>query len=187
MISTNKFKNGMAIEVDNQFYLILEFQHVKSGRGGAFVRTKLKNLTKGLAIINRTFRAGEKFKQIFLEEKKLQYLFRDKDTYYFLDNQTYEQIGVDASVIGEDNIRFLKENDQAIATFYQDKLIRIALPIFVKLKVRRAEPGFRGDTARSGSKPVQLETGTTIQVPLFINTEDTIKIDTRSGKYVERL
>ncbi len=185
MISTNQFKNGMTIEVEGEFFSIVEFQHVKPGKGGAFVRTKLKNVKSG-AVLDKTFRAGEKFEQIRLENKKMQYLYHDEDLYYFMNTENYEQIPIVKDFIKE-NLVFLKENIVFDIEFFEDKPINANPPLFVELKVDKTEPGVKGDTATGGSKQAELETGLIIQVPLFIKEGDTIKIDTRSREYITRI
>lgn len=184
MITTNDLKNGMTVFYDGVLYEVLYFQHVKPGKGGAFVRTKLKNLYTG-AIIDKTFRAGEKIEQAILETKKMQYLYKDEH-YIFMDNQTFEQVEIDDIYIG-DKKRFLVENLEVTVTFYKGKPISIELPITIETKVIRTEPGVKGDTVSNVLKPAEIETGAKIQVPLFINEGDIIKIDTRTGQYVTRV
>lgn len=184
MISTNEFRNGLTIKLEGQLFQLLEFQHVKPGKGGAFVRTKLRNLITG-NVLDRTFRAGEKVEEAFIEQKRLQYLYSSGDEYHFMDQQTFDQYLISAGQLG-DAIHYLKENMIVSTSFYQGKLIEVEPPIFVDLKVIEAEPGVRGDTAKGGTKQVRLETGYTIQVPLFIQKDDIIKIDTRTGAYVGR-
>lgn len=185
MISTNEFKNGLTIKLEGQLFQIIEFQHVKPGKGGAFVRTKLRSLTTG-NVLEKTFRAGEKVEDAFIEYKKLQFLYSSGDEYHFMDQQTFEQVQLSAQQLG-DVIHYLKENMIVTASSYEGKLISIEPPIFVELKVVEAEPGLKGDTAKSGTKSVKLETGYVIQVPLFVETGNIIKIDTRTGEYVERV
>lgn len=185
MADTSDFRNGMVINYKNDFYKIVDFLHVKPGKGGAFVRTTLKNIFTGQQIEN-TFRAGEKIEEIRIVARTLQYLYNDNDLYYFMDNETYEQIPVNKDVLG-DNLRFLKENQQVKLLFHDDKVIDSEMPIHVELEVTKTDPGVRGDTATGGSKPATVETGYTLQVPLFINEGEILKIDTRSGEYVERV
>lgn len=185
MISTNQFKNGMSIVIDDKIFEIIEFQHVKPGKGGAFVRTKLKNIDSG-AVIDKTFRAGEKFKTAHLQKKPMQYLYNDGSNYYFMDNTTYEQLPLSSEMV-KDAKSFITEGMNVDIVFHNNNPISIKAPTFVELKVTKAEPGMKGDTAASGTKPVQLETGITVQAPLFINVGDVLKIDTRSGEYVERV
>jgi len=184
MISTNQFKNGIAITIGGNLYTIVSFQHVKPGKGGAFVRTKLKNMVSG-AVIDKTFRAGEKVQDAFLEEKKLQYLYRSGNDFHFMDTANYEQMTLDKSHVGE-GADFLKDGLEVTARLHKHRIIEVTLPTFIRLKVVTAEPGIRGDTAKQSMKPAKLETGKTISVPLFIKESDMIKIDTRTGKYVER-
>ncbi|MFH1776205.1 MAG: elongation factor P [Candidatus Omnitrophota bacterium] len=186
MIGTEQFKNGLTIKIDGNIYQIVEFQHVKPGKGGAFVRTKLRDLiTK--RIIDKTFRAGEKFDEAFIEDKKMQYLYPDDKFYHFMDQQTYEQCMLNISDIPETVLKFLKENMEVRVLFHAQTPIEVNLPIFVELKVEHTEMGLKGDTAKSAMKPATLETGTVISVPLFVTTGDIIKIDTRSGEYVGRI
>ncbi len=184
MISTSDFKNGMTIELDNQLYKILYFQHVKPGKGGAFVRTKLKDLNTG-TIIDKTFRAGEKMEQAILETKRMQYLYKDQH-YNFMDTRTYEQIQLSEKML-EDQKDYLLENMELVVIFYKGKPISIDLPITIEIKVIKTEPGIKGDTISSNFKPAVIETGAKVMVPLFINTGDVIKIDTRNGEYLTRV
>lgn len=184
MITTDQLKNGLTIELEGELYTIIEYQHVKPGKGGAFVRTKLKNLrTKNM--VEKTFRGGERLQEAFIEEKKIQYLYKSTHLYHFMDQENYEEIMLDENKLSK-VIDFLKENMEITAVFYQNKVIEVKLPIFVELKVVTTEPGVKGDTAKSAFKPAQLESGATIQVPLFIEQNDIIKIDTRTSQYVER-
>jgi len=185
MIGTNQFKNGIAVLIGGNLYTIVSFQHVKPGKGGAFVRTKLKNMATG-GVIDKTFRAGEKVQDAFLEEKKLQYLYRSGNEFHFMDASNYEQTTLDKAHVGE-GADFLKEGLEVSARFYKHKLLEVVLPTFIKLKVVTTEPGVRGDTAKQAMKPAKLETGKTISVPLFIKESDIIKIDTRTGRYAERV
>jgi elongation factor P len=184
MISTSDFRNGMAIVLDEEIYYIIEFQHVKPGKGGAFVRTKLKNLKSGLCI-EKTFRAGEKFERAELTQRKVEYLYKSEDIYYFMDYENYEEIQVPKEVL-EEKIKYLKENMEVTLLEYQEKVIDLELPIFIDLKVVNTEPGLKGNTVTQATKPATLETGLVVNVPLFINNEDVVRIDTRSGMYVER-
>jgi len=184
MISTSDFKNGLTIIYNGQLYKILYFQHVKPGKGGAFVRTKLKDLNSG-AIIDKTFRAGEKMEQALLETKKMQYLYRD-EYYNLMDIKTFEQIQLNGDIIGESK-DYLLENMELSVIFYKGKPISIELPIFIEAKVTKTEPGIKGDTVSSSFKPAEIETGAKLQVPLFISTGDIIKIDTRTGEYITRI
>lgn len=184
MITARQFRGGFVIEIQKGLFLILDSQHIKPGKGGAFVRTRLKNLQTS-AITERTFRPEDTFPRAYIEEKKMQYLYKDHSTYYFMDQLTYEQVGLKEEMMG-DSVKFLKDGVGVTASFYKDSIIGIALPSFVNLKVTYTEPGIRGDTAKGGSKPATLETGAVIKVPLFIKTDDTIKIDTRTGEYAGR-
>ncbi len=184
MISTSDFKNGLTIIYNGQLYKILYFQHVKPGKGGAFVRTKLKDLNSG-AIIDKTFRAGEKMEQALLETKKMQYLYRD-EYYNLMDIKTFEQIQLNGDIIRESK-DYLLENMELSVIFYKGKPISIELPIFIEAKVTKTEPGKKGDTVSSSFKPAEIETGAKLQVPLFISTGDIIKIDTRTGEYITRI
>ncbi len=184
MISTSDFKNGMTIVYDNQLCKILYFQHVKPGKGGAFVRTKLKDLNTG-TIIDKTFRAGEKMEQAILETKRMQYLYKDQH-YNFMDTSTYEQIQLSENVL-VDQKDYLLENMEIAVVFYKGKPISIELPITIETKVVKTDPGLKGDTVSSSFKPAVIETGAKVMVPLFINTGDVIKIDTRNGEYLTRV
>ena len=185
MFSTAEFKRGLKIEMEGTPYSIVEFQHVKPGKGGAFVRTKLKNLVTG-GVVDKTFRSGEKVGKPDLEEKNMQYLYAEGTDYHFMDNDTYEQTFITADQLG-DSKDFLQENITIDVLFFQGKPIGVELPIFVELTITESEPGVKGDTASGGNKPAIVETGATIQVPLFLNEGDKIKIDTRTGEYIERV
>ena len=184
MISTNQFKGGMFIKLDGQLFMIISFQHHKPGKGGAIVRTKLRNVKLG-TVIEKRFRAGETVENIFVEEKKYQYLYCADGHYYFMDNESYEQIPLSKDHVGDSKM-FLKENVEITALMYEGNILSIKLPTFVDLKVAETEPGIRGDTAKGGTKNAKLETGATIRVPLFINIGEVLKIDTRTGTYVGR-
>lgn len=184
MISTNQFKNGMTIEVDGKLFQIVEFQHVKPGKGGAFVRTKLKDIKTG-AVIDRTFRAGEKFEQAQMTRRQMQYLYKDGANFVFMDTETYDQLGLEEGVVGGAT-RFLKENETVLVVFTDGSPIGIELPTAVELEVVQTDPGVRGDTATGGTKPATLETGAVVQVPLFIQIGERIKVDTRTGEYLTR-
>lgn len=185
MISTNNFYTGLTIEVQNELYQVLEFQHVKPGKGLAFVRSRLKNMRTG-SIIETTFRAGEKVKRAIIDRKEMEYLYQDGNDFIFMDSETYEQGPISRKQLG-DKIKFLKENMKVTILYYQSEPIDIELPVYVELRVVETEPGLKGDTASGGSKPATLETGLIVQVPLFINEGDLLKIDTRTGEYLERL
>ena len=186
MISTNQFKSGIAIMVDGEIFQIVEYQHVKPGKGGAFVRTRMKNL-RTKRMLDKTFRPEEKFEEAFIEEKKIQYLYNSKDTYHFMDQETYEEVFFDKERLGEEITSLLKENMEVSAIYCKNELLEINLPMFIELKIVQTEPGFKGDTAKSSFKPATLETGAKISVPLFVNENDVIKIDTRTNSYVERV
>jgi elongation factor P len=183
MITTNDLKNGMALFYEDALFEVLYFQHVKPGKGGAFVRTKLKNLYSG-AIIEKTFRAGEKVEQAILETRKMQFLYKDQH-YNFMDSETFEQIAVPEENI-QDKKRFLIENLEVTVVFYKGKPISMELPVTVESRVVKTEPGIKGDTVSNTLKPAEIQTGAKIQVPLFINEGDIIKIDTRTGDYITR-
>ena len=185
MISTSDFRNGVRLEIDREPYYIVEFQHVKPGKGGAFVRTKLKSYTSG-NVIDRTFRSGEKFNEPDLEEREMQFLYATGDSYTFMDTKNYEQLTFEKKQLG-DNADLLKENMVAKILVYEHRPIGVELPIFIELKVVDAEPGVRGDTASGGTKPATVETGAIIKVPLYLEVGETIKIDTRTRGYVERV
>ncbi|MFO7928398.1 MAG: elongation factor P [Candidatus Humimicrobiaceae bacterium] len=184
MITTNDLKNGMTIEYEGELYKILFFQHVKPGKGQAFVKTKLKNLDTG-STIEKTFRAGEKVKQAILDFKNMQFLYKDVH-YIFMDTNTYEQIPISEKNIG-DKKDFLKENMEVNVAFYEGRPVSIDLPIFIEAEIVKTQPGVKGDTVGSSYKPAKIETGANIQVPLFINEGDMVKVDTRSGEYMTRV
>ncbi len=185
MYDTSDFRNGLKIEIDGTPFEIIEFLHVKPGKGGAFVRTKLKNLQTG-AVLNKTFRSGEKVGKPDLVDRHMQYLYAQGDELVFMDLETYEQFTIPFEKI-EEKAKFLKENMEVDVLYYKNQPISIELPTFVELEVIETEPGFKGDTATGGTKPAVLETGAKINVPLFINIGDKLKIDTRTGQYVERV
>ena len=185
MISTNDFHTGLTIELDNEIFTVVEFQHVKPGKGAAFVRSKLKNLRTG-AVTERTFRAGEKVARAHLERKPMEYLYRSGDDYYLMDLENYEQIALSQEQMG-DAVKYLKENEKLNVVMYGEKVVGIEMPNAVELKVVQTEPGVKGDTAAGGSKPATLETGLVVNVPFFINEGDVVRIDTRSGEYIERV
>jgi elongation factor P len=184
MISAGEFRKGMTFEMDGQVLMVVDFQHVKPGKGAAFVRTKIKNVITG-SVIERTFNPTEKFPEAVIERKEMQYLYKDGSLYYFMDLDTYEQIPLNYDIV-EEAIVYLKENDNAIIKFYKGEAFSVEAPNFVELEITHTEPGVKGDTATNTLKPATVETGTTIMVPLFINTGDRIRIDTRSGEYMER-
>jgi elongation factor P len=184
-ITTQQFKNGMAIIYDGKTWVIVEFQHVKPGKGGAFVRTKLKELKSG-RVVDITFRAGEKLEDVRLEQKNLQYLYNDGDAYHFMETDTYEQFELQKDFVGE-AAKWLKENDMATVQIAGGEMIGVEAPMFVELEVTETDPGFKGDTVQGGNKPATLETGAVVQVPMFINTGDRIRVDTRDGRYITRV
>ncbi|MCK8825297.1 elongation factor P [Fuchsiella alkaliacetigena] len=185
MISTNDFQTGMTIELDGELYTILDYDHVKPGKGGAFIQTELKNIDTG-SIINKRFRSGEKVAKAHIEAKKYQFLYRDGDNYVFMDNETYEQIELAADMLGNAT-DYLKENLEIEIEFYQEKVVGVKVPNFVELAVADAPPAIKGNTVSGGSKKVTLESGAEVKVPLFIEAGDILKIDTRSGEYIERV
>jgi len=185
MADTSDFRNGLIIKFKNDLYSIVEFQHVKPGKGGAFVRTTLKNLKTG-KVLDNTFRAGESVETVRVERRKYQYLYREGDFLVCMDNETYEQINVPIDLFG-DGIKFLKESEEVEILFNGEEIINVEVPIFAYLKVTETEPGFKGNTATGALKPATLETGSIVNVPLFIDVNDLLKIDTRTGEYVERV
>jgi elongation factor P len=185
MIGANEFRAGRRVEIDGEPYLIVDAVHVKPAKGGAFVRTKFKNLRTGNQL-ERTFRVVERFEEPDIEEKRLQFLYAQGDDFHFMDNQTYDQLSLTASQLG-DSRKFLKENMEVLVLFYQGKPIGVTLPNFVELLVADTEPGTRGDTATGGTKPATLESGAVIKVPFHINVGDLLKVDTRTGEYIERI
>jgi len=183
--STTEFRNGLKIEIDGEPYVIVEFQHVKPGKGGAFVRTKFKSLKSG-NVTDKTFRAGEKVNVPDLEEKTMQYLYgADKDR-VFMDTSSYEQVSLNEKQLG-DSINYLKENMEIKVLYHKGMPINIEVPMFVELAIAKTDPGVRGDTASGGSKPATLETGAVVKVPLYMNEGDVVKIDTRTGTFIERV
>ncbi|MEO0814890.1 MAG: elongation factor P [Myxococcota bacterium] len=185
MYSTQDFRNGLKIEYEGEPYLIVEFQHVKPGKGGAFVRTKIKNLITG-RVLDPTFKSGDKVGKPDMDDKAMQFLYMDGEHYTFMDNTTYEQVMVDAKVVAEE-AKWLKENTDVEVMFWNGKPIGVSLPNFVELKITLCEPGVKGDTAQGATKPATLETGAIVNVPLFVNEGEVIKIDSRTGTYVERV
>ncbi len=185
MYSTAEFKKGLKIEIDGTPYIIVDFQHVKPGKGGAFVRTKLKNLING-RVVDQTFRSGEKLEKPDLMEREMQYLYREGDRYCMMDNETYEQIMLTEEQVGEARL-YLIENLNVEVLFFNQAPLAVELPNFVELAVAQTEPGVKGDTAAGGTKPATLESGASVQVPLFINEGDRVKVDTRTGNYIERV
>lgn len=184
-VTTSAFRNGLTIEIDGEIYEIVEFLHVKPGKGQAFVRTKLKNLITG-AVMQRNFRAGEEVELAHLDRREMEYLYTDGTSYYFMDNRTYEQ-----AVLSEKEVEsardWLVENNTYEILFYEDKPVKVAPPDFMELEVVETDPGLKGDTQSGGTKPAKLSTGETVQVPLFVKVGDVIRVDTRTGKYVTRV
>ncbi len=185
MINTSDFHTGLTIELDDEVFSIEDFQHSKSGRGGAFVRTKLKSLVDGHTV-EKTFRSGEKVKRAHIDVRDMQYLYWDGNSYIFMDQESYEQIELNSEKLGE-KVKYLQENMELKIKMYEGQPIDIELPTFVELEVAKTQPGIKGDTVSGGSKPATLSTGLVIQVPLFVSEGDVVRIDTRSGEYVERV
>ena len=185
MVAAGDFKNGITVEIDGNIYQILEFQHVKPGKGAAFVRTKLKNIISG-GVVEKTFRPTEKFENAHIDRKDMQYLYKDGDLYNFMDVETYDQIALDAEVVG-DALKFVKENEMVKVCSYNGSVFAVEAPLFVELEITDTEPGFKGDTAQGATKPAIVETGAQVMVPLFVEQEDKIKIDTRTGEYLSRV
>ncbi|MCL2853627.1 MAG: elongation factor P [Defluviitaleaceae bacterium] len=184
MISASEFRNGVTIEVDGDIFVIIDFQHVKPGKGAAFVRTTLRNLVSG-GVTERTFRPTEKMPRAHIDRRNMQYLYNDGEIYYFMDNESFEQTAVNASDVG-DSLKFVKENETVNILAHNSNVFGIEPPAIVELEVTDTEPGFKGDTATGATKPAVLETGASVKVPLFINIGDKLKIDTREGTYVGR-
>jgi len=185
IVSTSEFRKGLRILLENEPFVIVDFQHVKPGKGGAFVRTRIKSLITG-NVLDRTFRSGDKAEVPEMEERQMQYMYKEGDTYYFMDTNTYDQIFIDAEHLG-DAKNYLKEELVITVLFYKGKTIGVDIQNFVNLLIVKTEPGIKGDTAQNATKPAQLETGYTIQVPLFVEEGDMVKIDTRTGQYIERV
>jgi len=185
MYATADFRKGLKIELDGIPYIIVDFQHVKPGKGGAFVRTKIKNLITG-RVLDQTFRSGEKVKQPDLVEREMQFLYREGDRYCLMDNETFDQLLLTEEQVGEARL-YLTENMNVNILFFNQQPVAVEGPTFVELEVAQTEPGVRGDTAAAGTKPAVLESGAPIQVPLFINVGDRVKVDTRTGSYIERV
>ncbi len=184
MISTNEFRTGLTIEYEGDVFVVIDFQHVKPGKGAAFVRSKLKNVRTG-AVVEKTFRAGEKISKAHIERRPMQYLYKDGENYVFMDTNNYEQVYLREDQL-DDATKYLKDNMNLHILFYQNESFGVELPNSVELKVVETEPGVRGDTATGATKPATLETGAVVQVPLFINAGDVLIIDTRTGNYVQR-
>ncbi len=186
MASTADFRNGMVLDIDGDLWAITYFQHVKPGKGGAFVRTKLKNVLSG-AVVDKTFRSGEKVVDVRLERRPVNYSYSDGQLYYFMDANTFEMIPLAGDLIGDDQLKYLKENMECEGLVHDDVVISVDLPQFVELAVTDTDPGVRGDTAQGGTKPATLETGAVVQVPLFIEEGDVLKVDRREDKYLTRV
>ncbi|MBQ8638247.1 MAG: elongation factor P [Lachnospiraceae bacterium] len=185
MISAGDFRNGKTLEIDGTVYQILEFQHVKPGKGAAFVRTKLKDIKAG-GVIERTFRPTEKFPEARIDRKDMQYLYNDGDLYYFMDQETYDQIALSSDIIG-DELKFVKENEMCKVCSHNGNVFSVEAPLFVELEITSTEPGIKGNTATGATKPAIVETGATVYVPLFVDNGEKIKIDTRTGEYLSRV
>ena len=184
-ISTADFKNGMGLKINGKYYTIVEFQHVKPGKGGAFVRYKIRDLKSG-RVIDQTCNAGTKFENVQLITKEMQYLYNDGDSFYFMDNETYEQVPVPADFIG-DSVKWFKENDNCQLLYADTELLGVQPPMFIEVEITETDPGFKGDTVQGGTKPATIETGAVIQVPMYLNQGEVVKVDTRDGKFVSRV
>ena len=184
-ISTADFKNGLGLKINDKYYTIVEFQHVKPGKGGAFVRYKIRDLRSG-RVIDQTCNAGTKFENVLLLTKEMQYLYNDGESFYFMDNETYDQVAVPADFIGEKSVWF-KENDTCQLLYADTELLGVEPPMFIEVEITETDPGFKGDTVQGGSKPATVETGATLQVPMYLNQVERIKVDTRVGKFVSRV
>ncbi len=184
-ISTADFKNGLGLKINDKYYTIVEFQHVKPGKGGAFVRYKIRDLRSG-RVIDQTCNAGTKFENVLLLTKEMQYLYNDGESFYFMDNETYDQVAVPADFIGEKSVWF-KENDNAQLLYADTELLGVEPPMFIEAEITETDPGFKGDTVQGGTKPATIETGATLQVPMYLNQGERIKVDTRDGKFVSRV
>ncbi len=184
MVSAGDFKKGLTIEIDGQVWMIVDFQHVKPGKGAAFVRTKIKNVQTG-SVLEKSYNPTEKFENAHIEKKEMEYLYSDGELYHFMDTETYEQLPLNLDKV-EDALPYIKENMRVTMKFFKGEAFSVEPPNFVELQVAETEPGFKGDTATAGNKPAIMETGAKIMVPLFINTGDMIRVDTRTGEYMER-
>ena len=185
MVSAGDFRNGITVEMEGNVYQIIEFQHVKPGKGAAFVRTKLKNIING-GVVEKSFRPTEKFPQARIDRKDMQYLYSDGDLFNFMDTETYDQIALNAEAVG-DALKFVKENEMVKICSYNGNVFAIEPPLFVELEITETEPGFKGDTATGATKPATVETGAKVMVPLFVENGEVIKIDTRTGEYLSRV
>jgi elongation factor P len=184
--TTADFRNGMVINLDGVLWTILWFQHHKPGKGNTVVRSKLRNVLTG-SVLEKTFRAGERIDEVRLEHRSIQYSYHDGDLYYFMDQQTFDMIPLAAGVIGDDQLKYMKENTECTGLVHDDKVISVELPYFLELKIVETDPGVRGDTATGGTKPAKLETGAVVQVPLFIEEGTVVRVDRREDKYMERV
>ncbi|PWL41590.1 elongation factor P [Christensenella sp. MSJ-20] len=184
MISAGEFRKGITVEIDDGVWVIVDFQHVKPGKGAAFVRTKIKNVVTG-NVLERTFNPTERMPRAHVESKDMQYLYADGDLYYFMDNETYEQLPLSKDLV-EDALKFIKENMDVQVKFFKGSAFSVEPPNFVELEVTQTDPGFKGDTATAGTKPATLETGAVVQVPMFIDQGEIIRVDTRTGEYMSR-
>ena len=185
MVSAGDFRNGITLEIDGNVVQVIEFQHVKPGKGAAFVRTKLKNVING-GVVEKTFRPTEKYPQARIDRVDMQYLYNDGDLFYFMNVETYDQIAINKETIG-DSLKFVKENEMVKVCSYNNNVFAIEAPLFVELEITETEPGFAGNTAQGATKPATVETGAQVNVPLFVNQGDKIKIDTRTGEYLSRV
>jgi elongation factor P len=186
MASTADFRNGMVLEIDGQLFQLVYFQHVKPGKGGAFVRSKLKNVKTG-AVLDRTWTAGERVTDVRLDRRPVQYSYHDGHLYHFMDMETYDDIPINEDVIGDDQVKYLKEGMECSGLLHDGTMLMVELPFFIELQVVETDPGVRGDTAQGGTKPAKLETGAVVQVPLFIEQGQMIRVDRRENKYLERV
>lgn len=184
MVSAGDFKNGVTLEIDGNIVQIIEFQHVKPGKGAAFVRTKYKNIITG-SVLEKSFRPTEKFPAARIDRVEMQYLYNDGDLFYFMNTETFDQIGLNTEAVG-DSLKFVKENEMVTVCSHNGNVFAIEPPLFVELQITETEPGFKGDTAQGATKPATVETGAVVYVPLFVNQDDVIKIDTRTGDYLSR-
>ena len=185
MVSAGDFRNGITVEIEGNVFQIIEFQHVKPGKGAAFVRTKLKNIKSG-GVVEKTFRPTEKFENAHIDRADMQYLYSDGDLFYFMDVNTYDQIPLSSDMVG-DALKFVKENERVKICSHKGQVFSIEPPLFVELEITETEPGFKGDTATGATKPATVETGAVVNVPLFVDQGDKIKIDTRTGEYLSRV
>lgn len=184
-MTAGEFRNGVTFEMDGQVQQVIEFQHVKPGKGAAFVRVKMKNVVTG-AVTETSFNPTAKFEEAFVERREMQYLYNEGDLYYFMDNETYEQVELPADFIG-DNAKWFKENDNAQLLYADTELLGVEPPMFIEAEITETDPGFKGDTVQGGTKPATIETGAVIQVPMYLNQGERIKVDTRTGKFVSRV